>query len=484
MKTAPLTLFSVMAGLLLGNLLVSLLLGLGDAEALYYTYSLHLQGAYLDHPPLIGWLIRASTALFGHTVLGVRAVPMVMMSLGLVFTFQLTRALFGDGAARLVPLLILATPVFSIGLTAATPDAPLFAIWPLYLWQLYVAIERRSDGRGARFWRPLFLGGLLGLAFLAKYTGVLLLFPTLVLLLRKPNRVWLRRPGFWAGALAAAAIATPVFLWNIDHGWAGAFHRLEWTQGGAGFSIRNAGALVGGQLLYIGPVMLLLFYRTVRRALDAPVDTAHTLILSAALPVLALTYLLALWSDVAEPHWPAPGYLALYPAAAALVHLGSGGALRLFRIALSLGIAVYIIMLLLVVTPALPVLSPEESYQPKYDLANELRGWPEVAEAIRAVDRDRRPVVAAFYTQCAQLTFALNRPEDPPVRCISKERDDFDIWYEPFELPEKGALFVTDNRFDHDVEALLPGVEVGATISVDIRRADVPVRRFRITECH
>ena len=73
---------------------------------------------------------------------------------------------------------------------------------------------------------------------------------------------------------------------------------------------------------------------------------------------------------------------------------------------------------------------------------------------LRALNREGRPVVAAFYTQCSQLAFALSRPEDPPVRCISEQTDDFDLWRGPFALPETGAFFVSDNRFDHDIEAL------------------------------
>ena len=89
-------------------------------------------------------------------------------------------------------------------------------------------------------------------------------------------------------------------------------------------------------------------------------------------------------------------------------------------------------------------------------------------------------MLAAFYTQCAQLSFALSRPKDPPVRCVSKAIDDFDIWHGPFELTEGGAFFVTDNRFDHDVGDLLPDAVQGPPLTVEITRAGQWVRRFRI----
>ena len=483
MTQRPTTLVVVLCVLLAGQLVVALCLGLGDAEALYYVYSRHLSLSYLDHPPLIGWLIRGSTALFGPTVIGVRLVPMITTVLGTVFLYLFTRELFGAAIARLAPLLILSTPVFAVGLTAATPDAPLFAIWPLYLWQLHVALSKRSQR--VQWLRPLMLGVLLGLAFLAKYTGALLVVTTLIMVLSKPHRKWLRAPGFWLGAGIAALLALPVFLWNMNNGFAGVYHRLQWTQTGAGISVRNAGALLGGQLLYVGPVMLVLLFLGARRMWQYRRDDAgqeYQLLLAASLPVLAVTYFLGLWSDVAEPHWPAPGYLALYPAASALIGVGQPAALRLYRIALSLGIAIYLIMLTLVLTPLLPIISPPSSYEPKYDLANELRGWSEVAEMIRRVRPKERPVIAAHYTQCAQLAFVLSRPSDPVVRCISKETDDFDLWDGPFSMTAAGALFVTDNRFNHDVGGLLQNVDAVSSVTVEIQRNGVLARRFVLTE--
>jgi dolichol-phosphate mannosyltransferase len=42
-------------------------------EAYYWNYSRHLDIGYLDHPPMVAWLIRAGTAVFGQSQFGVRA---------------------------------------------------------------------------------------------------------------------------------------------------------------------------------------------------------------------------------------------------------------------------------------------------------------------------------------------------------------------------------------------------------------------------
>jgi hypothetical protein len=473
----------VAAALAASTVLASLGLGPGDAEALYWCQGRHPSLSYLDHPPLAGWLIGIVTGIGGPSVLALRLVPLAMMLLTVVFLWLLARDLYGERAAGWSALLLLALPMFAAGMSAATPDAPLAALWSCYLWLLHRTLGAADDGsRRHRLGRPLLLGAVLGAAFLAKYTGAMLLATTLVLVAMPPHRVWLRRPGFWLGGALAAALATPVLLWNIQHGWAGALHRLAWTQEQAGFGWRNLGALLGGQLLYVGPLTLPLLLLGARAAWrDRDRHPGGALLLAAALPALLVTALLASWSRVAEPHWTAPGWLALVVAAAGMVSRGGGAIRRAAKVAVGFGAFALVALHVAVRSPLLPALLPEDLYEPKYDLANELRGWPAVAAAVRELEPAGRPVLAGFYTQCAQLSFALSRPGDPEVRCVSKNVDDFDLWHGPFVLPPGGAWFVDDNRFGHDPEALVPGaVALPPERIVEIRRGGRVVRRFTI----
>ena len=41
-------------------------------EAYYWNYSEHLDIGYLDHPPMVAWLIKIGTWLFGWTEFGIR----------------------------------------------------------------------------------------------------------------------------------------------------------------------------------------------------------------------------------------------------------------------------------------------------------------------------------------------------------------------------------------------------------------------------
>src|ERR1700751_219090 len=49
-------------------------------EAYYWTWSKENLISYLDHPPMIAWLIRLSTSVFGDTNFGVRFPALLAMS--------------------------------------------------------------------------------------------------------------------------------------------------------------------------------------------------------------------------------------------------------------------------------------------------------------------------------------------------------------------------------------------------------------------
>lgn len=52
-------------------------------EAYYWYWSKNLQLAYFDHPPAVAWLIRAGTAIFGASELGVRITGQICILIAL-----------------------------------------------------------------------------------------------------------------------------------------------------------------------------------------------------------------------------------------------------------------------------------------------------------------------------------------------------------------------------------------------------------------
>ncbi len=218
-------------------------------ESYYWAYAQQLDLGYLDHPPMVAWLIWLGTWLLGNDELGVRLPALGCWIVTALFMYRLAENLFDRITAVRVLLLVSVLPIyFSVGLVT-TPDAPLFAAWAGSLYYL----ERALVARRYRAW--LGAGACLGLGMLSKYTVALLAPAVLIYVLQSgAYREVLRRPEPYAAAALAALVFSPVIVWNASHDWASfVFQGPERWAGPAEFSLH---VLVGYVMLLLTPVGL------------------------------------------------------------------------------------------------------------------------------------------------------------------------------------------------------------------------------------
>jgi hypothetical protein len=462
-------------------------LGLGDAEALYYMYSRHLAGGYLDHPPLIGWFIAGATALAGHHPAAVRLVSLVTHVAVLWGMFVWARDSFGDERAGWRAVLLLSlVPMMTIGGLAAAPDGPASALWVWTAVWLGRAMTRARQGKPPRWLDALAIGGLLGLTFLAKYTGFLLVVGAAIAFSGREIRWWWRRPPMVLAALTCLAAVSPVLWWNMHQGWASLLHRMVWSQGSLGPSWRTVASTVGGQLLYLGPVMAVLLAWALGQLWRWRGQSgAPGLLWALSWPPLLFTWSLCLVSEAAEPHWPVQGYLAAVVAVAGW-SLGVEARWRPWARAASMWFgAVFIALHLLVFTTVWPFLVGAERYEPRYDLATELWGWPKMMDALLPLRRRGEPLACNHYTNCSQLALVLAQragPQGGRVLCLSPERDDYDYWGAGSVEGVASVLYVEDSRFGRPAAEVFPGLPAHRMAEVgqfDLRRGAWTVRSFR-----
>ena len=456
------------------RLLVSGMFGPGDAEALYWNYGQHLQFAYLDHPPLIGLCLAAVDALFGTSPMSIRLVPILCFVVTVVFTYMLAASMWKDERAGwIAALLACASPASLIGGMAAAPDSVLSMFWMMALYTVWKSISEERPG----FFLPAAAGLCIGLAFLSKHTGACLAAGVLLTALMHGSY---KKPGFWTGLVTAAAVVSPVVLWNLEHDWIQLRHRLIWSQSGAGFSLRNLGALAGGQVLYTGPV-LILFLWALARLWKRRREKGPALVVYVSGMTLVCTYLLCLWSPVAEPHWPFAGYLALAAGVPGVIDTDLRTPRRIFKAAIVWSSGMYILAHVFVLTPLLPRFVPRDAYEPRYDISNELYGWGSVASKVRAIAVPGEKITSSHYTMCSQLAFHLGRDDDPAVVCASDQTDDFDLWKMVPGARDR-LLFVADNRFSDLPQSLSSGI-CSQVSTLEVRRGGRWVRRFRFIRC-
>ncbi len=462
------------------RLFVAQRVGLGDAEAYYWTWSRELAWGYFDHGPAVAFLIWMGTLVLGPTPLGVRFTFILLSALTLWLCGWLAARLAHDGEAGLWAVVgLMAIPVFFVAGAAANPDVPFSACTILFLLTALFASEKKT-------WGWLILASfLVGIGICAKLFALVLLLPLLLAAWSYPRR-W---PAL-ASALAAALLgALPVLIWNVSHNWASLRYHLQDRHAQAiGFSLTNVAKLVGGQLGYLTPLVLIGLGAAAVALWRQRQALSHArLFLWTALPLLFSGFLLILFVPNAEPHWPSEGYLPL------VVFLGTRLPhwLRSRRCARPLLILALAFSALLVLIFHIHVLTSwgihlmPARYIPRYDLTNELRGWPQVASGVlEQMSRRKNLLVAAcHYTTCSQLAFAAQGRF--PVLCPSPRRDQFDFTAEGDGSNVRGAdvLYVKDERFPYDASSLYHCDEMKRVSTIKIYRAGRVVRQFDLQIC-
>jgi len=219
-------------------------------ETYYWNYSRHLDIGYLDHPPMVAWLVRMGTLLFGDTEFGVRFGALCCGTVSSWFIYALTRNVFGESSALLALGLAQVLPFFFLAGMLMTPDAPLTAAWAASMYFL----ERALIAGRPRAW--IWAGLSMGLGLLSKYTIALLGAGTFLFMVLDPaSRRWFRRWEPYAAVGIAAAVFTPVLLWNAEHEWASfAFQTSRRLAEAPRFSLHR---LVAAALVLLSPTGLL-----------------------------------------------------------------------------------------------------------------------------------------------------------------------------------------------------------------------------------
>lgn len=296
-------------------------LGLVDLmpeEAYYWNYAQHPALGYLDHPPMVAWLIHLGTGFFGRTEFGVRIGAYVCWLVAAGFTYGFAHNLRGKSAALKSLLLLAVLPFFFTAGFIMTPDAPLTACWAGTLFFM----ERALLGGQRKAWWGA--GLFLGLGLLSKYT-ILLLGPAalLFMLVDRPSRRWLRSLEPYGATLLAGLMFTPVVLWNARHHWASftfqTMHRMEMK---ARFSPHM---LLASILILLTPVVAFAAYRTLISSWCIPFlrkaafpTREQGFMLSFTLVPLSVFFLFSLTHEP-KLEWTGPIWIAVLPAIAGLL---------------------------------------------------------------------------------------------------------------------------------------------------------------------
>lgn len=217
-------------------------------DAQYWLWGQELAWGYYSKPPLIGWILRASTAIGGEGMFWIRA-PLPLFHAGTAFLVALIgRRLFDARIGGIAGFAVVTLPGVAVASLLVSTDTPMVACFALaMLAQLHLA-ERRSIG-----W-ALVLGAAVGVGLLAKYAMIFFPLSAAIAALLLPRaRIGWRDAGI--ATLLAALLVAPNVWWNLTNGLATLHHtadNADWRGGVTPFGLVK---FLIGQVALAGPVL-------------------------------------------------------------------------------------------------------------------------------------------------------------------------------------------------------------------------------------
>ena len=412
---AAAVLIAAILGMALVRLWLAAALSLTDDEAYYRLWALAPAMSYLDHPPMVGWMIAAGRWIAGDSPLGIRLGAVLVSFVGPFVLWRTATLLFGPSIGRRAVWLALAMPLLAVGGVIVTPDTPSVLFWGLAGW----ALAELWASRNANWW--LAVGLCAGLGLLSKYSN-LFVGAGIVLWLAfvRPNWPWFRAWQLWAGGALALLLALPVLVWNAQHGWS-SFAKQFGRVGHGQLTGAYFAELVGGSLGLMSPLIAVLavlgLVKVVRSATSAG-DQPSALLAAGMLPFLAYLLVHAL-HDRVQANWMAP----LYPSFAVCAAVALGGIAIPPRRGPRLGnlgtwaVAVGFLLSGLLYWHAL---HPFVQLPGQRDPTSQTRGWSELAAEIERLRVSRGACWVATSSYATTGQFAYHLKDKAPVAQLTE----------------------------------------------------------------
>jgi hypothetical protein len=212
----------------------------------------HAAFGYVDHSPLVPWIARFATTLFGDSLYGLRILATLAGAAALFGAGLLAHRLGGGRFAQLLTCvaMIIAPVYLRTGNFLAIPSfEPLFWVASYYL------LVRIIQEENPRLW--YWLGLFVGLGIMNKHSMLFFAVGLVGGVLLTPLRRSLRSIHVYLAAGIALLIFLPNLIWQVTHGWPTVGFLVDLNAGV--MSRISIWQFLFGQLLYIHPVNAVLW---------------------------------------------------------------------------------------------------------------------------------------------------------------------------------------------------------------------------------
>lgn len=457
------------------HIFLSLNLGLTEDESYYWVWSRRLEISYYDHPPMIAYMIRLFTSIFGNNLIATRLPAVLSITITSIYIYKIINYLYQDkNKAFLGVALFNIIPVYAVLSFMPLPDLPLILFYTISLYYFIRVIYEKKP----QLW--YIIGITIGLGLLSKY-NMFLVYPGIFffLIYHKNERFWFKKKELYISFFLSLLFLLPVVVWNIQHNWASfAFHLYGRHQRGGGPSIKPHLflAFMLAQFIIFSPVLFTRLFKVIPANLN---KKDVKLLFFYGAPVFFI-FMLASFFTKSQIHWTATAYI---PFLIILVRYTNWN--KFWRY---IGIGAAILLTLFLYTQSFyPVVKINP---PEADVTTDMHGWDKVGRevdklynnVIKNENNNNWFIFSNIYQITSQLTFYL--PEQPYVYCLNNNLDQFDFWQDISELEGKNGIFVTQGFYKVNPDKIYNFERVELAKEIDIIRAGKGYRTFYVYKCY
>jgi len=403
-----------------------------DDEAYYAMYARHLSWGYIDHGPVIAYLIRLFT-IFGENSFTVRLGALTLLIILTVFLYRFGKTYFNEATGIIMSLGISANMLFHTNAVVITPDVPLafFTIMAIiYYYKAYFIDAKYLYAAGI----------LLGLAVLSKVSALfpavgIILFPFVI----QGKRHFLSDIRFYGSLVAALLVFIPFIIWNLQNDLA--FVRYQGSHVISSGSWSDFSGLWLSLLVTIGPVF---FYYSVikpflllKRLLSISPELTYFTIVTIIPTIYFLVH--SVFSRM-EVNWPAPifsGGLFLFG-----ILLGENWPVYRKRFIFQVGFSLLLILIVTVQTfwPFLPI-------KGKIDVTNRYHIYNAFPSELKAYlqaypELQNKRLLADNYQIPSMINFYLNPSLEASALSINYHETLYSFLYQDGMFVGKDFLFL------------------------------------------
>lgn len=295
------------------RLLIANTIELGNDEVYYWTYPLHLQINYFDHPPVIALLLRITTFnLFFQQEIFLRCSAIIGAAAGTWLSYSIGKKIKNERTGWFAALLYNSNLYSSIiAGVFILPDSPQIIFWLL---SLRIALNftaiHNHENPSLKTW--ILWGVFTGICIMCKVHGVFLwLGLGLYIIFYKRNL--LTQKFLYISLLITLLIISPIFIWNwLNDFVTWQYHSSRVAVHSISFAKDSFIQTVTGQIAYNNPLNILLIVQAFLfyRKQQFIASSISRLLFFIGLPLIMMVTFMSVFNTVL-PHWSGPGFITL-----------------------------------------------------------------------------------------------------------------------------------------------------------------------------